>query len=97
MRVRSVDQDAEAQHRALQRHGCHLVSLSEAIDTSTRAVRLVLVLSAALTDLEADLARERTRLAAQLALEWGSCGGADRRSTMPGTSGACRAYCATGG
>ena len=93
----TVDQDAEAQPRALQRHGCHLVSLTEAIDTSTGAGGLVLVLSAALTELEADLARERTRLAMRLALERGSCGGADRRSTTLGTSGACRPCCATGG
>ena len=73
-RVSTVEQDAEAQLRALQRHGCHLIFLSEAIDTSTRAAGLVLVLFAALNELEADLARERTRLAARLGLERGSCG-----------------------
>ena len=40
-----------------ERHGCHLVSLTEAIDTSTRAGGLVLVLFAAPTELEADLVR----------------------------------------
>ena len=92
-----MDQDAEAQLRALQRHGCHLVSLTEAIDTSTPAAGLVLVLFAALTELEADLARERTKLSTRLALERGSRGGADRRTTTLGTSGACRPCCATGG
>ena len=62
-----VGQDPEAQIRALQRHGCQLVSLTEAIDTGTPGRRLVFVMFAALAELEADLARERTGLAARLA------------------------------
>ena len=62
----------------LERHGCQLVSLTEAIDTGTPGGRLVFVLFAALAELEADLARERTRLAARLARERGDLWG--RRS-----------------
>ena len=62
----------------LERQGCQLVSLTEAIYTGTPGGRLVFVMFAALAELEADLARERTRLAARLARERGELWG--RRS-----------------
>ena len=55
----------------LDRRGCQLVSLAEAIDTGTRGGRLVFVLFATLAELESDLARERTRLARERGDLWG--------------------------
>ena len=54
----------------LERRGRQLVSLTEAIDTSTPGGRLVFVLFAVLAELESDRARERTRLARERGL-WG--------------------------
>lgn len=52
----------------LERQGCQPIPLTEAIDTSTPGGRLILVLFA---QLEAHLARERTRLAARFARDRG--------------------------
>lgn len=51
----------------LRERGCHLVSLTEAIDTSTPGGRLVFKLFASLAAFEAELASERTKLAARAA------------------------------
>ena len=55
----------------LERRGCQLVSLTEAIDTGTPGGRLVFVLFARLAEVESDLARERTRLARERGDLWG--------------------------
>ncbi len=52
----------------LERRGCQPIPLTEAIYTSTPGGRLILVLFA---ELEAHLARERTRLAARVARDRG--------------------------
>ena len=45
----------------LERRQCELVSLTEAIDTSSPGGRLVFVIFGAMAQFEADLARERTK------------------------------------
>ena len=54
---------------------CHLVSLTEAIDTNTPGGRLVFKLFASLAAFEAELISERTKLAAKSAMERGGCWG----------------------
>ena len=59
----------------LERRGCELVSLTEAIDTSTPGGKLVFAVFGAMAEFEADLVRERTeesyRAAKAAGRRWG--------------------------
>jgi site-specific DNA recombinase len=59
----------------LERAGANLVNLSERIDTTTAAGRMVFRMLAVLAELERDLCSERTKTALALKKRQGECAG----------------------